>query len=118
MTESEKTPLITVQPVEEFRLSDALVRFEGQQQVPLSVFITEFERGDGPPLHFHPYPEIFLVERGVVQFTAEAETREVAAGNFVVVAAETKHRFEGASDETSRVVSVHPAGEVIQTNLP
>ena len=45
------------------------------------------------------------------------EETEISAGNIVVVDAETKHRFEGVSDELSRVVSIHPSAEVIQENL-
>jgi quercetin dioxygenase-like cupin family protein len=52
-----------------------------------------------------------------VTFTAGDQELEISAGNIVVVDAQTKHRFEGASDELSRVVSVHPAAEVIQENL-
>ena len=113
----ENASPVSVHAIEEFRLSDALVRFQGGDQVPLSVFVAEYPRGDGPPLHIHPYAELFLVERGAVKFTAGDEETEISAGNIVVVAAETKHRFEGASDELSRVVSVHPAAEVVQENL-
>ena len=113
----ENSSPVSVHAIEEFRLSETLVRFQGGDQVPLSVFVTEYPRGDGPPLHIHPYAELFLVERGAVRFTAGDEETEISAGNIVVVAAETKHRFEGASDELSRVVSVHPAAEVVQENL-
>jgi quercetin dioxygenase-like cupin family protein len=113
----ENASPVSVHAIEEFRLSDALVRFQGGDQVPLSVFVAEYPRGDGPPLHIHPYAELFLVERGAVRFTAGDEETEISAGNIVVVAAETKHRFEGVSDELSRVVSVHPAAEVVQENL-
>ena len=113
----ENASPVSVHAIEEFRLSDALVRFQGGDRVPLSVFVAEYPRGDGPPLHIHPYAELFLVERGAVRFTAGDEETEISAGNIVVVAAETKHRFEGASDELSRVVSVHPAAEVVQENL-
>jgi len=96
----ESASPVSVHAVEEFRLSDALVRFQGGDQVPLSLFVAEYPLGDGPPLHVHPYAELFLVERGIV-----------------VVDAETKDRFEGASDELSRVVSIHPSAEVVQENL-
>ena len=113
----ENSSPVSVHAIEEFRLSETVMRFQGGDQVPLSVFVTEYPRGDGPPLHIHPYAELFLVERGVVTFTAGDEELEISAGNIVVVDAQTKHRFEGASDELSRVVSVHPAAEVIQENL-
>ena len=108
---------VSVHATEEFRLSDALVRFQGGDQVPLSLFVAEYPLGDGPPLHVHPYAELFLVERGSVKFTAGDEEIEISASNIVVVDAETKHRFEGTSDELSRVVSIHPSAEVVQENL-
>jgi quercetin dioxygenase-like cupin family protein len=113
----ENSSPVSVHAIEEFRLSETLVRFQGGDQVPLSVFVTEYPRGDGPPLHIDPYAELFLVERGEVTFTAGDQELEISAGNIVVVDAQTKHRFEGASDELSRVVSVHPVAEVIQENL-
>jgi quercetin dioxygenase-like cupin family protein len=113
----ENASPVSVHAVEEFRLSDALVRFQGGDQVPLSLFVAEYPLGDGPPLHIHPYAELFLVERGAVKFTADGEEIEISAGSIVVVDAETKHRFEGTSDELSRVVSIHPSAEVVQENL-
>jgi len=113
----EKPSPVSVHAIEELRLSGSPVRFQGGDQVPLSLFVAEYPLGDGPPLHIHPYAELFLVERGAVKFTAGDHEIEISAGNIVVVAAETKHRFEGASDELSRVVSIHPSAEVVQENL-
>lgn len=108
---------VTIEPLEEFRLSDALIRFEGGDRAPLSIFVTEFKLGEGPPLHVHPYPEVFLIESGAVTFITDQESFNVEAGNIVSVAANTKHRFQGNSEETNRVISVHPSGQVVQENL-
>ncbi len=109
--------MISVHPLEDSRISDTLARFEGADEIPVSIFVTEFPRGDGPPLHIHPYAEIFLVESGSVVFTADDEVTEVAAGNLVVVPADTRHKFEGVSDQVNRVVSIHPSAHVVQENL-
>jgi len=109
--------MVSIREVEDFRLSDALVKFEGGDEINSSIFIAEFSEGNGPPLHVHPYPEVFLVESGAVRFTVEEETTLVEAGHLVVVSGETRHRFEGAGEGTNRVVSIHPAGKVIQENL-
>ena len=111
------TPITDGEAERQERLSDALARFEGGDEIPVSIFVTEFARGDGPPLHIHPYAEIFLVELGAVTFTVEDEQIEVAAGNIVVVAEQTKHKFVGASDASNRVISIHPAAHVVQDNL-
>ena len=79
--------------------------------------MTEFERGEGTPLHLHPYPEVFLVERNTALFTAGDEELAVTEGHYVLVPANTPHRYIGASEEPVRVVSVHPSGRVEQTNL-
>lgn len=104
-------------PVDDVRYTPAVAVYEGHDDAPVSVYVTEFERGDGTPLHLHPYPEVFLVEKNVALFTAGDEELTVEAGNFVVVPANTPHRYVGASDEPVRVVSVHPSPAVVQTNL-
>ena len=103
--------------VEEVRYTPSVALFEGRDETPVSVYVTEFERGDGTPLHLHPYPELFLVETNAAQFTAGDEELTVTAGQFVVVPADTPHRYVGASDEAVRVISVHASPRVEQTNL-
>jgi quercetin dioxygenase-like cupin family protein len=104
-------------PVDEVRYTPAVAVFEGHEETPVSVYVTEFDRGEGTPLHLHPYPELFLVETNVALFTAGDDEMTVEAGNFVLVPANTPHRYVGASDEPVRVVSVHASPEVVQTNL-
>jgi len=104
-------------PVEEVRYNPAVAVFEGHDEAPVSFYVTEFERGEGTPLHLHPYPELFLVERNTARFTAGEEELIVEAGHFVLVPANTPHRYVGASDEAVRVVSVQPSGTVQQTNV-
>ena len=109
--------MATVIPIEDLRRSPAAVLFEGGDEVALSIFVTEFGRGEGPSLHFHPYPEVFLVEAGVGSFTVGGDELVVAGGHVVVVPAGTPHGFKGAGDETLRVISVHPSGTTEQTWL-
>ena len=104
-------------PVEAVRYTPAVAVFEGHDEAPVSFYVTEFERGEGTPLHLHPYPELFLVERNTARFTAGEQELTVEAGHFVLVPANTPHRYVGASDEAVRVVSVQPSGTVQQTNL-
>ncbi len=52
-------------PIEDVRYTPAVAVFEGRGDAPVSFYVTEFERGEGTPLHLHPYPEVFLVERNV-----------------------------------------------------
>jgi quercetin dioxygenase-like cupin family protein len=111
--------MASVTPIDDLRLSAAAALFEGKEEIPVSMFVVEYpERDKGPDLHFHPYPEAFVVLEGTARFTAGDEELIVTGGNIVVVPAETVHGFKNHADgETLRVVSVHPNPEVVQTNL-
>ncbi len=104
-------------PVDQVRYTPAVAVLECGDDAPISFYVTEFERGAGTPLHTHPYPEVFLVERNTALFTAGDQELTVGEGHYVLVPANTPHRYEGASDEPVRVVSVQPSGTVVQTNL-
>ena len=104
-------------PLEDVRYTPEVALLEGDHEAPVSFYVTEFGRGEGTPLHVHPYPEMFLVEKNAALFTAGDEELTVTAGHFVIVPADTPHRYVGASDEAVRVVSVHPSPKVEQTNL-
>lgn len=99
------------------RRSATALLFEGGDDAPVSMFVTEYPHGLGPDLHTHPYPEVFLVETGTGTFTAGDDVVEVEAGHIVVVPAETVHGFKNLGEGTLRVVSVHPSPHVIQTDL-
>jgi quercetin dioxygenase-like cupin family protein len=107
--------MATVIPIDVLRRSPSALLFEGREDVALSFFVTEFERGQGPSLHVHPYPEVFLVEQGTGAFTVGDEELEIAGGHVVLVPANTPHGFKGAGDGTLRVISIHPSGTTEQT---
>jgi len=109
--------MATVIPIDDVRRSERAALFQGRDQAPVSIFVLTYQRGQGPDLHLHPYPEVFLVQEGSAEFTAGDERLTVAGGHIVVVPAETPHGFKGTGDDTLRVVSVHPSPSVIQTNL-
>ena len=109
--------MASVTPIEDLRLSSRACLFQGQQEIPVSIFITEYQRGQGPDLHVHPYAEVFVVETGTAVFTAGDERLTVSGGNVVVVPQETPHGFKCDGDDTLRVVSVHPSPSVQQTDL-
>ena len=109
--------MATVTPIADLRRSATAALFEGRDDIPISIFVTEYQRGQGPDLHVHPYAEAFVVETGTAVFTAGDDELEVAGGNVVVVPPQTPHGFKCAGDDTLRVVSVHPSPTVQQTNL-
>ena len=109
--------MASVIPIEDLRRSPRAALFEGRDDIPVSIFITQYERGQGPDLHLHPYAEVFVVQTGTATFTAGEEELSVAAGNVVIVPEQTPHGFKCAGDDTLRVVSVHPSPTVQQTDL-
>jgi mannose-6-phosphate isomerase-like protein (cupin superfamily) len=109
--------MATVTPIDDIRLSERAALFQGRDEIGVSMFITQYNRGEGPHLHLHPYPEAFIVQEGTAVFTAGDEELTVPAGNVVVVPAETPHGFKNPGDELLRVVSVHPNPVVEQTDL-
>jgi len=111
------SPVVRVIPVEDLRRSPTAALFQGGDEVQASIFVTRYERGQGPDLHLHPYPEVFVVETGTAAFTVGEDEIIVTAGHIVIVPSETPHAFKGAADDILRVVSVHPSGEVEQTYL-
>ena len=109
--------MASVVPIESLRRSPTAALFEGGDEIPASIFVTEYRRGQGPDLHLHPYAEAFVVLAGTARFTAGDEELTVEAGHIVTVPAQTPHGFKGAGDDTLRVVSVHPSPKVEQTDL-
>ncbi len=109
--------MATVISLEELRRSATAALFEGGDDVGVSIFVTRYERGQGPQLHLHPYPEVFVVQTGTAAFRVGDEELTVAEGHVVIVPARTPHGFECAGHDTLRVVSVHPSGRVEQTDL-
>ena len=107
----------TVVPFEELRRSPTACLYQGRDEIPVSTFITEYRRGQGPDLHLHPYPEAFVVLDGTARFTAGDEQVTVGAGHVVVVPEQTPHGFKCDGDDVLRVVSIHPSPTVQQTNL-
>jgi quercetin dioxygenase-like cupin family protein len=109
--------MTTVIPLEDIRRSATAALFQGEDEIPVSVFVTRYEQGQGPQLHFHPYAEVFVVQTGTARFHVAGDELEVSAGHVVVVPPETVHSFKCVDDEVLRVVSVHPSPQVIQTDI-
>jgi quercetin dioxygenase-like cupin family protein len=109
--------MASVTAIDDIRRSRTAALFEGRDEIPTSIFITRYERGQGPDLHYHPYAEAFVVQTGTATFTVGDDQVEVAAGHVVVVPPETVHGFKCTGDDVLRVVSVHPSPTVQQTDL-
>lgn len=109
----------TIIPFDDLRSSPTAVLFEGGELAgpDISIFFVTTPPGKGPGRHVHPYPEVFLVQKGQARFIVGEEFVAVSGGNVVMVPAETIHGFTNVGDEPLSVVSVHPSPVVIQTWL-
>ncbi|MBI4716169.1 MAG: cupin domain-containing protein [Planctomycetes bacterium] len=69
-------------------------------------------RDAGPPPHtHHREDEHFYILRGKLAFVIGSETREAAAGSFVVAPRGIRHTFRNAADSVARLlVLLTPAG--------
>ena len=110
----------TIHTIESLRRTPTAALFEGDKHgegAPVSIFVVESPPGAGPGLHTHPYAEVFVVQEGEATFTAGDEEVVVTGGHFVVVPAETPHRFENTGQGLLKQVTVHANGELIQTDV-
>ena len=93
--------------------------FEGYRYgaTSVSLHLSEVEPGEGPPLHRHPYEEVFVVHEGQATYTVGDTTLEVKAGQMVLVPAGMPHKFINAGEGPLRQTSVHPSPRWIEEQL-
>src|SRR4029079_3843196 len=94
---------------DELRNENGSVEFQGADPggTDASFFVLDFERGRGPSLHTHDYPEICILLEGTATFHGTDGDTEVEAGHVVVVPAGEAHGFEASGDGTLRQVNIH-----------
>jgi quercetin dioxygenase-like cupin family protein len=94
-------------------------RFDGADHgSQASFYVSRDVPGSGPDLHTHPYTETFVIEAGQVRFTVGDEVIDVAAGDVLVVPADTAHGFTCIGSEAMRSVNIHAAAPMVQHDLP
>lgn len=94
-------------------------RFEGETLgTGISIlFFSSDEIGAGPPLHVHPYDEVFIVREGHARFVVGEEETDAKAGDILLAPADTPHRFENAGPGRLVTTDIHLNPTVIQTDL-
>jgi mannose-6-phosphate isomerase-like protein (cupin superfamily) len=63
--------------------------------------------GEGPRLHKHPYAEVFIIQEGRATYTVGTTTLDAAAGQVLIVPAETPHKFVNSGDGRLRQIDLH-----------
>ena len=74
---------------------------------PVTVIVVDAAPGEGPALHFHAYPETFVVQAGRGRFQLDDEVVEAGAGDLLVVPTGTTHGFRSLGPENLRMVAIH-----------
>ncbi|MFF3027227.1 cupin domain-containing protein [Microbacterium sp. NPDC057944] len=93
-------------------------RFEGGEHgAAVSYFYVENQPGQGPGLHWHPYPETWVVLEGTAQITVGDETLLAVAGDTATGPAFVPHRFTNVGEGVLRIIGIHASATIIQTFL-
>lgn len=81
------------------------------------IHLSTTKDGYGPPLHFHPYPEIIMVRRGRSTVTIGARQIEANAGQTIVIPANTPHTFRTHGPERYESVAIHTSPTFLSTDV-
>jgi mannose-6-phosphate isomerase-like protein (cupin superfamily) len=102
---------IEIVPTASLDVSNFSVELQGKDHgnPGLSLILVEAGPGRGPSLHVHDYAEVMIVLEGTATFSDGVESREVGAGNVVIIPAEQPHAFENTGDGTLKQIDIHAA---------
>lgn len=75
----------------------------------VSLILVDAAPGRGPSLHKHEYAELMIVLEGTATFTDGVTSREVTAGNVVIIPAGEPHAFTNSGHEPLRQIDIHVA---------
>jgi mannose-6-phosphate isomerase-like protein (cupin superfamily) len=82
-----------------------------------SFFLVDNAPGQGPGLHWHPYPETWVVLEGTVLFVAGEDEFEAGVGAITTVPARMNHKFTNVGEGRLRMFCIHPSPTIIQHDL-
>ena len=81
------------------------------------MFYTTDEIGRGPPLHRHPYDEVFIVRQGRALFTVGDMQVEATAGQVVFGPANVPHKFVNLGPGRLETTDIHVTDTIAQEDL-
>jgi mannose-6-phosphate isomerase-like protein (cupin superfamily) len=94
------------------------VKFEGGPYgAGVSFFLVDNEPSQGPALHTHPYPEIFVVMAGRALITAGEKRLEADPSQIAVVGPNTPHGFQNLGPGRLEIVCIHASPAMVTTWL-
>lgn len=93
-------------------------RFVGADHgAEVSYFYVENQPGQGPGMHWHPYPETWVVLEGTARITIGDQTLVAESGDTATGPAFVPHRFVNIGDGVLRIIGIHASATIIQTFL-
>ncbi len=81
------------------------------------LFNEVMEPGKGPPLHKHPYDEVYLVRQGQARVSVGTEEAIVKEGDILVIPANTPHKVLTSGTGPIEIISVHVSGKFMMEIL-
>ena len=91
------------------------ITFEGEPYGSgVSFFLVNYEPGDGPDLHKHPYSETWIVRTGKARITVDGVEIEAGPGDVLVAGPETPHKFKNIGTGRLEVTCIHASPRIIQ----
>jgi len=73
--------------------------------------------GEGPPLHVHPYDEVFTITEGRARFTVGDKIIDAEVGDVVLGPANIPHGYQNLGPGRLDSLDIHLSPEWIQFNL-
>jgi quercetin dioxygenase-like cupin family protein len=65
----------------------------------IEIFDTSGPANSGPPVHFHPWEEVYVVLSGQLEVTIEGHAERMGAGAVAHVPANTQHGYRNMTDD-------------------
>lgn len=93
-------------------------RFEGRDHgTAISYFYIDNQPGQGSGLHWHPYPETWVMIEGDGTFEVGGERIVATTGDTVIGPAFVPHRYTNTGSGRMRLICIHASPVMIQTDL-
>ncbi|MCK8607850.1 cupin domain-containing protein [Agromyces sp. C10] len=90
-------------------------RFVGREYgAGVSYFFVDNDPGQGPGLHWHPYPETWVVLEGTARIIVGDAELVATCGDTATVPAGVWYRFTNTGDGPLRMLCIHASDTIIQ----
>jgi mannose-6-phosphate isomerase-like protein (cupin superfamily) len=81
--------------------------------ISITFLLVDAEPGRGPRLHRHPYDEVLIIHEGRATLDDGAETRDVEAGDVIIIPAGQPHAFINTGSGPLRQIDIHATSRFI-----